>query len=75
MQRAGIVGVAAGATGGGMITNIHAELLRVQVDISGALLWLLCAPFYALGWLVGFLVRCVLWMVAALVAGYKAGRV
>lgn len=50
------------------------DMLRLQIDASAALLWLVSAPFYALGWLAGFLVRCVLWMVAALVAGYTQGR-
>lgn len=57
-----------------MIDNIHTELLRVQLDLGVIALWLLCAPFYLLGWLVGFGVRCVLWCVAAVVAGYKTGR-
>jgi hypothetical protein len=56
-----------------MIDNIHAELVRVQLDLGVIGLWLLCAPFYAVGWLCGFVVRCVLWIVAAIVAGYKAG--
>ena len=56
-----------------MIQNIHAELLRFRLDVSAALLWLLCAPFYALGWVAGFVVRCVLWVTAAVIAGYKQG--
>lgn len=56
-----------------MITSINVELARMQLDIAAALLWLLCAPFYGLGWLAGFLVRCVLWVVAAMIAGYRSG--
>jgi len=56
-----------------MITNINVELARLHFDIAAALLWLLCAPFYALGWLAGFVVRCLLWAAAAIVAGYKQG--
>lgn len=56
-----------------MMSDIQRELLRAQLDVSAALLWLLCAPFYALGWLAGFIVRCVLWAVAAIIAGYRSG--
>ena len=55
-----------------MIYEIRTELARI--DLAAVGLWLLCALPYALGWLVGFLVRCVLWMVAAVVAGYKTGK-
>jgi hypothetical protein len=38
-----------------------------------AALWVAAAPFYALGWLAGVFVFVVLFVWAALVAGYKAG--
>lgn len=57
-----------------MIREIQGELLRFQFDLTAVLLWLVSAPFYALGWLVGFIMRCLLWMVAAMVAGYRSGR-
>ena len=57
-----------------MMADIQRELMRAQVDVAAGLLWLLCAPFYGVGWLGGFLVRCLLWMVAAIMAGYKAGK-
>lgn len=56
-----------------MMADIQRELVRWQLDLSAALLWLLCAPFYGVGWLAGFLVRCGLWIVAAIIAGYKQG--
>jgi hypothetical protein len=31
-------------------------------------------PPFAVGWMFGFAVRTLMWMVAAVVAGYKAGR-
>lgn len=57
-----------------MVRDIHVQMARLQFDASVALLWLVSAPFYGLGWLVGFVVRCVLWAVAAIIAGYKAGK-
>lgn len=57
-----------------MVRDIHVQMARLQFDASVALLWLVSAPWYALGWLAGFFVRCLLWGVAALVAGYKQGR-
>jgi len=56
-----------------MMQDVQVEFLRIQLSIVAALLWLLCAPFYALGWLAGFGVRCVLWAAAATIAGYKQG--
>lgn len=44
-----------------------------QAGLTTILLLLISAPLYALGWLAGVTVRCVLWVVAAIVAGYKAG--
>lgn len=61
-----------------MMRDINAHLVHLPTTVfpaaADALLWLLCAPFYALGWLVGALVRCVLWAVAAMIAGYQQGR-
>lgn len=56
------------------LTAIRGEMAAMHVDLSAALLWLFCLPWYALGWVAGLLVRCVLWIVAAMVAGYKRGR-
>lgn len=39
-----------------------------------ALLLLASVPFWALGWLVGFVWACILWVAAAVVAGYRAGQ-
>lgn len=57
-----------------MIRDINAQLIRLPTDATNALLWLVSVPFYALGWLAGFVVRCLLWVVAATVAGYQQGR-
>lgn len=67
-----------------MLRSINRQMVRLQVDLPAALhaaaqvaqhvtLWLVSAPFYGIGWLAGFLMRCLLWAVAALVAGYKQG--
>ncbi len=42
--------------------------------IGTALLWLVSLPFFLLGWLVGVIVRALVWIAAAFVAGYHAGR-
>lgn len=55
-----------------MIPAIHHEL--AAIDLNAAALWLFCAPFFLVGWLGGFAVRCILWAVAAVVAGFKSGR-
>lgn len=55
-----------------MIPAIHREL--AAIDLSAAALWLFCAPFFAAGWLGGFVVRCGMWAVAAVVAGFKSGK-
>lgn len=57
-----------------MIRDINIQVARLHIDLASALLWLVCLPWYSLGWLAGFGVRCVLWIVAAVVAGYQAGR-
>lgn len=56
------------------LAAIRGEMVSLHIDLAAALLWLFCLPWYCLGWLAGALVRCVLWMVAAAVAGYKSGR-
>lgn len=56
-----------------MMQDVQIEFLRIQLSVAAALLWLLCAPFYGVGWLAGFVVRCVLWAVAATIAGYRSG--
>lgn len=48
-------------------------IARLQVDVATILLLLVSAPLFALGWLAGVTVRCVLWIVAAIVAGYRSG--
>ena len=48
--------------------------LRVGSAIGTALLWLVSLPFFLLGWLVGVIVRALVWIAAAFVAGYHAGR-
>lgn len=55
-----------------MLQRIRAEL--AGIDLGEWVLTLLALIPYALGWLVGVIVRLVLWMVAAIVAGYKAGK-
>ena len=55
-----------------MIARIRAEFDRQRL-LDAALVALAVIP-YALGWLVGVIVRLSLWIVAAVVAGYKAGR-
>jgi hypothetical protein len=59
-----------------MLTAIHREASNLQIDFNpvAALLWLVSAPFYVIGWLIGFLWRSLLWCVAACVTGFKAGR-
>lgn len=57
-----------------VMTQIRVEVGRLAVDLADGLVMALVAPFYVVGWLVGFAVRCVLWAAAAVVAGYKAGR-
>jgi hypothetical protein len=56
-----------------MVREINTQVLRLQLDLSAAVLWLVSAPFYALGWLAGFMVKCLIWIAAAVVAGYRAG--
>ena len=37
-------------------------------------LLLVSLPFWALGWLVGFVWACILWVAASIVEGYQAGK-
>ena len=39
-----------------------------------ALLLLLSIPFWVLGWVVGFVWACTLWVAASIVEGYQAGK-
>jgi hypothetical protein len=43
-------------------------------DLGDIALLILSAPLFALGWLAGVTVLCLLWMWAAIVVGYRAGR-
>lgn len=55
-----------------MIDRIRNEFYRLNfADIA---LTVLAVVPYAVGWLVGVLVRLTLWIVAAVIAGYHAGR-
>ncbi len=38
------------------------------------LLLLVSLPLWVAGWIVGFIVACVLWGAASIVAGYQAGQ-
>ena len=55
-----------------MIEAIKAEMGNLSLGRLG-LVAVSLLPFL-LGWLVGFVVRAFLWIVAAVVAGFKAGR-
>ena len=59
-----------------MLESIKATEQDISVGgaLSMALLWLVSVPFFLLGWLVGIIVRAFVWIAAAFVAGYKAGR-
>ena len=62
-----------------MLDAIRAEYTRPagQRSIGGVLgnilLWLVLLPFWLVGWAVGFIWRCIVWIGAALAAGFKAG--
>lgn len=45
-----------------------------QVDPVRVLLWLVAAPFYAVGWAVGLVVAAVLFVVAAVRLGFVEAR-
>lgn len=55
-----------------MLARTQAEFARIS--ISTWLLTLAALAPYALGWLAGAAVRLALWVVAAAIAGYRAGR-
>ena len=55
-----------------MLGAVRTEMERMRP--SEWLLWLVSIGPYAVGWTVGSMVRVVLWLVAALIAGYRAGR-
>lgn len=50
------------------------DLAHYRMDWRAVALWLVSAPPFVLGWLAGLIVTIVLWIWAALVAGYQAGR-
>lgn len=43
------------------------------VTLTDVALFLAALPLFALGWLAGVIVRITLWIVAAIVAGYREG--
>lgn len=55
-----------------MIDSIRRQ--AADLTFKDVLLWPVSLPPFLLGWLVGFGVRAVLWLVAATVAGYTTGR-
>ena len=55
-----------------MIDRVRREL--AGLNVADVALMLLTLTPYALGWLVGVVVRVTLWLLAAIVAGYKAGK-
>lgn len=48
--------------------------MRLGTAIGTGLLWLLSLPFFMAGWVLGAIWRAILWIAAAFVAGFKAGR-
>lgn len=58
----------------GMIEQINRQFDTIDVDTRTGVLWLVSVPFFLLGWLVGFLWRCILWCIAALLAGFNSGK-
>lgn len=61
----------AGKARGGMMQQTRPPF---AIDWQAVLLWLAIAPLFVLGWLAGMIVTIALWVWAALVAGYQAGR-
>lgn len=59
-----------------MLDSIKAERqeMRLGTAIGTGLLWLLSLPFFMAGWVLGAIWRAILWIAAAFVAGFKAGR-
>ena len=58
-----------------MIDAIRREYdgARVGSALGTVLLWLLLLVPWLLGWVMGFIWRCIVWVAAAFVAGWKAG--
>ena len=65
----------ADASGAAMIDGIRREYDGVRLGSAAgtALLWLLLLVPWLLGWTMGFIWRCIVWVAAAFVAGWKAG--
>jgi hypothetical protein len=57
-----------------MMQIIRREADAIRIDPALWLLWLPSAIMYACGWLMGFIWRGIVWLAAAFVAGFKAGR-
>lgn len=57
-----------------MLEQINQQFDTIDIDTRTGLLWLVSVPFFLVGWLVGFLWRCVLWCIAALLAGFRSGK-
>lgn len=55
-----------------MLQRIRGEMANIHIS-EWALTLLAFVP-YAVGWIVGVVVRLTLWLIAAIVAGYKAGK-
>jgi len=57
------------------VTALRPEAVpgTVPARLGEIVLLLLSVPLFALGWLAGVIVRVTLWIVAALVEGYRAG--
>ena len=58
-----------------MIDAIRAEYdgPRLGSAAGSVLLWLLLLLPWLAGWVLGFIWRCIVWVAAAFVAGWKAG--
>jgi hypothetical protein len=58
-----------------MIDAIRSEYNAMHIGRAAglSLLWLVSLPFYVLGWICGLIWRAIVWCVAAIVAGFKAG--
>ena len=46
---------------------------RLGSAAGGVLLWLLLIVPWLVGWVMGFIWRCIVWVAAAFVAGFRAG--
>lgn len=58
-----------------MIDGIRREYDGVQLGsaFGSLLLWLVLLLPWLVGWVMGFIWRCIVWIAAAFVAGWKAG--